>query len=152
MWRTFLEGNCSALLSLWSASRGLTCKTQHMPGSIHSERLMMPKTCTSMTLTHIYIRKCIKTQHGFLSLTHALLSNTTIFVWVIWIELQTVVLLILVVALFWLKSLCLLRSFMFDEPSSYLDVKQRLKAAITIRSLIRPDRSVQLTWRTGWLY
>uniref|UniRef100_A0A8C5CWR7 ATP binding cassette subfamily E member 1 n=1 Tax=Gadus morhua TaxID=8049 RepID=A0A8C5CWR7_GADMO len=30
--------------------------------------------------------------------------------------------------------------FMFDEPSSYLDVKQRLKAAITIRSLIRPDR------------
>lgn len=31
-------------------------------------------------------------------------------------------------------------SFMFDEPSSYLDVKQRLKAAITIRSLITPDR------------
>lgn len=31
-------------------------------------------------------------------------------------------------------------SFMFDEPSSYLDVKQRLKAAITIRSLINPDR------------
>nr|CAJ15800.1 RNase L inhibitor [Gallus gallus] len=30
--------------------------------------------------------------------------------------------------------------FMFDEPSSYLDVKQRLKAAITIRSLINPDR------------
>uniref|UniRef100_A0A8C9RXR9 ATP-binding cassette, sub-family E (OABP), member 1 n=1 Tax=Scleropages formosus TaxID=113540 RepID=A0A8C9RXR9_SCLFO len=30
--------------------------------------------------------------------------------------------------------------FMFDEPSSYLDVKQRLKAAITIRSLITPDR------------
>lgn len=29
---------------------------------------------------------------------------------------------------------------MFDEPSSYLDVKQRLKAAITIRSLINPDR------------
>uniref|UniRef100_A0A3Q3Q7N1 ATP-binding cassette, sub-family E (OABP), member 1 n=1 Tax=Monopterus albus TaxID=43700 RepID=A0A3Q3Q7N1_MONAL len=29
--------------------------------------------------------------------------------------------------------------FMFDEPSSYLDVKQRLKAAITIRSLITPD-------------
>lgn len=32
-------------------------------------------------------------------------------------------------------------SFMFDEPSSYLDVKQRLRAAITIRSLISPDRS-----------
>lgn len=29
---------------------------------------------------------------------------------------------------------------MFDEPSSYLDVKQRLNAAITIRSLITPDR------------
>ncbi|KAF6212228.1 hypothetical protein GE061_012749, partial [Apolygus lucorum] len=29
--------------------------------------------------------------------------------------------------------------FMFDEPSSYLDVKQRLNAAVTIRSLIRPD-------------
>lgn len=29
---------------------------------------------------------------------------------------------------------------MFDEPSSYLDVKQRLRAAITIRSLISPDR------------
>lgn len=32
--------------------------------------------------------------------------------------------------------------FMFDEPSSYLDVKQRLKAAITIRSLIRPDKFI----------
>ncbi|XP_039606132.1 ATP-binding cassette sub-family E member 1 [Polypterus senegalus] len=32
--------------------------------------------------------------------------------------------------------------FMFDEPSSYLDVKQRLKAAITIRSLITPDRYI----------
>lgn len=30
--------------------------------------------------------------------------------------------------------------FMFDEPSSYLDVKQRLKAAVTIRSLIRADK------------
>lgn len=29
--------------------------------------------------------------------------------------------------------------FMFDEPSSYLDVKQRLNAAETIRSLINPD-------------
>ncbi|XP_014275278.1 protein Pixie [Halyomorpha halys] len=32
--------------------------------------------------------------------------------------------------------------FMFDEPSSYLDVKQRLKAAYTIRSLIRPDKFI----------
>ena len=29
--------------------------------------------------------------------------------------------------------------FMFDEPSSYLDVKQRLKAAQAIRSLIRDE-------------
>lgn len=28
---------------------------------------------------------------------------------------------------------------MFDEPSSYLDVKQRLKAAQVIRSLLTPD-------------
>lgn len=32
--------------------------------------------------------------------------------------------------------------FMFDEPSSYLDVKQRLKAAVTIRSLIHPDKFI----------
>ena len=30
-------------------------------------------------------------------------------------------------------------SYMFDEPSSYLDVKQRLNAARTIRGLLRPD-------------
>lgn len=29
---------------------------------------------------------------------------------------------------------------MFDEPSSYLDVKQRLKAAIAMRSLVAPDK------------
>lgn len=28
---------------------------------------------------------------------------------------------------------------MFDEPSSYLDVKQRLKASRMIRSLLRPE-------------
>jgi ATP-binding cassette subfamily E protein 1 len=32
--------------------------------------------------------------------------------------------------------------FMFDEPSSYLDVKQRLNAALTIRSLLSPDKYV----------
>lgn len=32
--------------------------------------------------------------------------------------------------------------FMFDEPSSYLDVKQRLKAALAIRDVIRENRSV----------
>ncbi|XP_032812458.1 ATP-binding cassette sub-family E member 1 isoform X1 [Petromyzon marinus] len=32
--------------------------------------------------------------------------------------------------------------YMFDEPSSYLDVKQRLKCAITIRSLLGPDRFI----------
>lgn len=30
--------------------------------------------------------------------------------------------------------------YMFDEPSSYLDVRQRLKAAQVIRSLLRHDR------------
>lgn len=30
--------------------------------------------------------------------------------------------------------------FMFDEPSSYLDVKQRLNAALGIRSLLGPDK------------
>lgn len=30
--------------------------------------------------------------------------------------------------------------FMFDEPSSYLDVKQRLNAATTIRSLLHPSK------------
>jgi ATP-binding cassette subfamily E protein 1 len=33
---------------------------------------------------------------------------------------------------------------MFDEPSSYLDVKQRLKAAAAIRKLIRNDRYIIL--------
>lgn len=33
-------------------------------------------------------------------------------------------------------------SFMFDEPSSYLDVKQRLKAAQAIRNLIHPDKYI----------
>uniref|UniRef100_A0A2K5ZKM9 ATP binding cassette subfamily E member 1 n=1 Tax=Mandrillus leucophaeus TaxID=9568 RepID=A0A2K5ZKM9_MANLE len=32
--------------------------------------------------------------------------------------------------------------FMFDETSSYLDVKQHLKAAITLQSLINPDRYI----------
>ena len=29
--------------------------------------------------------------------------------------------------------------YMFDEPSSYLDVKQRLKAALVIRSIVEGD-------------
>ncbi|KAG6395784.1 hypothetical protein SASPL_141911 [Salvia splendens] len=32
--------------------------------------------------------------------------------------------------------------FLFDEPSSYLDVKQRLKAAQIVRSLVRPNNYV----------
>ncbi|XP_022800309.1 ATP-binding cassette sub-family E member 1-like [Stylophora pistillata] len=32
--------------------------------------------------------------------------------------------------------------YMFDEPSSYLDVKQRLKCALTIRSLLGDDRTL----------
>ena len=34
--------------------------------------------------------------------------------------------------------------YMFDEPSSYLDVKQRLKAAQVVRSLLRPNRYIPL--------
>jgi len=30
--------------------------------------------------------------------------------------------------------------YMIDEPSSYLDVRQRLKAAEVIRSLLAPDK------------
>ncbi|GJV52472.1 probable isoaspartyl peptidase/L-asparaginase 3 isoform X1 [Tanacetum coccineum] len=33
--------------------------------------------------------------------------------------------------------------YMFDEPSSYLDIKQRLKAAQVIRSLLTPKRSLK---------
>jgi ATP-binding cassette, sub-family E, member 1 len=32
--------------------------------------------------------------------------------------------------------------YMFDEPSSYLDIKQRLKAAEVIRSLLTPSNYV----------
>ena len=32
--------------------------------------------------------------------------------------------------------------FMFDEPSSYLDVKQRLNAARAIRNLMQPDKYI----------
>jgi len=32
--------------------------------------------------------------------------------------------------------------FMFDEPSSYLDVKQRMRAASTIRTLLRHDKFI----------
>ena len=33
-------------------------------------------------------------------------------------------------------------SYMFDEPSSYLDVKQRLKAAQAVRELLANDKYV----------
>lgn len=32
--------------------------------------------------------------------------------------------------------------YMFDEPSSYLDVKQRLKAATTIRSVVAGEEGL----------
>jgi ATP-binding cassette subfamily E protein 1 len=35
--------------------------------------------------------------------------------------------------------------YMFDEPSSYLDVKQRLKAAQVVRSLLKPNRFVSFS-------
>ena len=43
---------------------------------------------------------------------------------------------------FAIAMVCVQRAdvFMFDEPSSYLDVKQRLNAATTIRSLLGPDK------------
>ena len=36
---------------------------------------------------------------------------------------------------------------MFDEPSSYLDVKQRLRAASTIRGIIAPDGTTESSQR-----
>ena len=42
--------------------------------------------------------------------------------------------------------------YMFDEPSSYLDVKQRLKAAVAIRDLLGADRcSVSHCTTNLWL-
>lgn len=45
---------------------------------------------------------------------------------------------------FAIAILCIQKAdvYMFDEPSSYLDVKQRLKAALTIRSLVLADNYV----------
>ncbi|KAG7006767.1 pre-mRNA-processing protein prp40 [Physcia stellaris] len=42
---------------------------------------------------------------------------------------------------FAIASVCVSKAdvYMFDEPSSFLDVKQRLNAARTIRDLLRPD-------------
>lgn len=42
--------------------------------------------------------------------------------------------------------------YMFDEPSSYLDVKQRLKAAEVIRSLLRPSRSQFLFYYLAYIF
>ncbi|PFX19471.1 ATP-binding cassette sub-family E member 1 [Stylophora pistillata] len=39
--------------------------------------------------------------------------------------------------------------YMFDEPSSYLDVKQRLKCALTIRSLLGDDRDTSLVFKVA---
>ena len=41
---------------------------------------------------------------------------------------------------------------MFDEPSSFLDVKQRLKAAQVIRSLLKPDKLVSSSLYSLVLY
>ena len=45
---------------------------------------------------------------------------------------------------FAIAMVCIQRAdmFMFDEPSSYLDVKQRLNASQAIRRLITPERYV----------
>ena len=42
-------------------------------------------------------------------------------------------------------------SYMFDEPSSYLDVKQRLKAAEAIRNLLSANMCVDNTHTRKWL-
>jgi len=47
---------------------------------------------------------------------------------------------------------CVIREcdvYMFDEPSSYLDVKQRLKAGRVIRSLISPEEETRRTKKEG---
>ena len=36
--------------------------------------------------------------------------------------------------------------YLFDEPSSFLDLKQRLKAAQVIRSLVRPNKLVRFSF------
>ena len=46
------------------------------------------------------------------------------------------------IILAYLLSLMLAYRYMFDEPSSYLDIKQRLKAAEVIRELLTPDNYV----------
>jgi len=45
---------------------------------------------------------------------------------------------------FAIAMVCIQRAdiFMFDEPSSYLDVKQRLKAALAIRALLASDKYI----------
>lgn len=40
--------------------------------------------------------------------------------------------------------------YFFDEPSSYLDVKQRLKAAQVFRSLVRPDKLVMFIFSVSY--
>lgn len=43
------------------------------------------------------------------------------------------------ISTFFLLTFFLFARYMFDEPSSYLDIKQRLRAAEVIRSLLTPD-------------
>lgn len=44
---------------------------------------------------------------------------------------------------------CLADVYMFDEPSSYLDIKQRLKASQVIRSLLQANNYVVRVIVTG---
>ena len=41
--------------------------------------------------------------------------------------------------------------YMFDEPSSYLDVKQRLKAAAVIRGLVTHQQGIYCVYNTHTL-
>ena len=47
------------------------------------------------------------------------------------------------IVVFFFFLFLILFSYMFDEPSSYLDVKQRLKCALTIRSLLNDERYIK---------
>lgn len=49
-------------------------------------------------------------------------------------------------------SLLLTRSYLFDEPSSYLDVKQRLKAALAIRNVIGDISNLKQKYRGNCLH
>ena len=75
------------------------------------ERGMMAEICDAMDLNHLLDREATQVSGG---------------------ELQR----------FAIAAVCLKKAdiYVFDEPSNFLDVRQRLKAAEVIRSLLRHDK------------